>query len=560
MSHVSHWSLALVLTGSLGAQSLPEALAMVPTDASSVAILREAGATDLRFREFTKRFGKGSSFEEWEAHFGRDLAGFRGGPALVVERKAKGQKEPVDLLIAPTAGFQALVKELKAVPQGKLYTFKRGEKTFFLASRSGFAFLSKDRDLVLEMLQVQGGLAATLGPRLPWMQTQDIVGVIPEKAFHEGLASAKADLEKPDEPEKSPLPSNKATKAATLRALEALDASASCFAFSLSLPEDRSLRGSARLFLRPGTPMASWTPTAAVHPLQGMPNTPFALAFGGPASQPLAAWISDILQPLLQKEMAPEDLKSLKALQAELQGNLRSATWVIGVPVAPGRGLLSGTTGVLRVENPGAYMDTLARITRQRATLAGGEAGPVFRPNVLPSVPSALISSPIPGEPSTAVFSGLLFGGPSIDLGLAQADEHTLVAALGSPETLQRALESFRTPVGTLDLDKGIQAVDASLPADAPWRLYVHPGGLRDFAQSLFETLPILPGNKALPKVDSAPPMGLALRMDSQSIDLNLALPGETLDAVGKWGKAMEELFPKQPAKATKKAKGRRES
>ncbi|WP_005036801.1 hypothetical protein [Holophaga foetida] len=558
MALLSRWTLALSLAGSLGAQSLPDALAMVPEDASVLIILKESGITDRKFQAFTGRFGKGSSFHEWKTHFGRDLEGLGSGPALFVEQKRPEQKASSDVLLAPVANYKALLRELKAVPSGKLHTFKRKKQAFFIASRAGFALFSKDKALLQQVLQTQGGLQASLSPQLPWLQSHDVVGVVPEKTFRTAMATAKADLEKPDKAEAQALPTAKATKEMVKLALEALDRSASYFAFSMDLPEDRSLRASAKLFFRPGAPMASWAPKASVHPLLGVPTTPYALAMGGPSPKGVSTWMTDVLMPLFYRECAPGDLQSLKSIQGEIQGNVRSAAWILGAPVAPGRGLLSGTSAVLKVEDPARYMDSLERLTRLQADLAAkkpkGEAGtpvplPVFTRNVLPGAPSVTVSTPLglpDSRPQDLIFQGMIFGGDRVEMSLAQADEHTLVAVVGGAEVLQRNLDAYRTPLGTLEQEAGVKAVDALLPAETPWRLYLHPGGMRDFAHSVLETLPLLPGGKTLPKVDTAPPVALGLRIDAQGADLSFVATGSTLDALAKWGKDVKQLFPQE--------------
>lgn len=562
MAQLSHWTLILSLAGSLAAQSLPDALAMVPEDTTDLVILKDGGATDRKFQAFSGRFGKGSSLHKWEEHFGWDLARSQSGPALFLERNLPGKKESRDVLLVPVSDYKALVKELKAVPSGKLRTFKRGDQAYFLASRSGFALFSKDQALLQEVLQTRGGIQASLAPQLPWIQSKDLVCVIPEKSLHKELADAKADLSKPEDPDKPKSPMGTNTKAAKDMfkvAMDTLDASATFFAVSMDLPEDRGLKASARVFFRPGAPMVSWAPKGALHPLMGVPATPYALAMGGPSSKGIATWITEVVTPLFHGECTPEDLKALKTLQGDIQGNIRSAAWILGAPVAPGRGLLSGTGAILKVDDPVRYLDGLEKITRFQAQLAArkpkGEEGapapvPAFTRGVLPGTPSAGVSTPLGGAeatPQDMVFKGMIFGGDSIQMSIAQADDHTMVVVFGGAETLKTALDAYRSPVGTLDRDAGVKAVDAMLPADAPWRLYLHPGGMRDFAQSFLEVLPLLPGGKALPKVDAAPPAALALSINAQGAELSVAVMGSTLDAIAKWGKEMDQLFPKKP-------------
>jgi len=130
-------------------------------------------------------------------------------------------------------------------------------------------------------------------------------------------------------------------------------------------------------------------------------------------------------------------------------------------------------------------------------------------------------------------------------MSLAQADEHSLVVVMGGAKPLQQALEAYRNSQGSLDQEAGIKAVDALLPASAPWRLYLHPGGLVGLADAVVSVIPVMPQGKTLPKVDAAPPIALGLQIDAQGIDLSFVATGSTLDAVAKWGKEMDNLFPK---------------
>jgi len=531
---------------------------MVPEDTTDFVILKDGGATDLRFQTFSGRLGKGSPLHKWEEHFGWDLARSKGGPALFLERKTAGRKDSSDALLVPAGDFKGLVRELKAVPSGKLRTFKRGEQAYFVADRAGFAVFSRDQALLQEILKTQGGLQSSLAPQFPWLQSRDIVCVIPEKALRRAMAEAKADLNKPEDPEKpsSPLgPGSKAAKDMVKAAVETLESSTSFVAFSLDLPSDRGLRASARAFFRPGAPMATWAPKVATHPLMGVPSLPYALAMGGPSSKGIAAWVTEVLTPLIHKECTPEELKALNALQGEVQGNIRSAAWVIGAPSTPGAGLFSGTSAILKVDDPVRYLDNLEKITRFQAQLAArkskteeGAAAPVpvFTRGILPGTLSASVSTPVEGAPPDMVFKRLFMGGDTFRMSIGQADDHTMAVVFGGADVLKRALESYRLPVSTLERDPGIRAVDALLPATATWRLYIHPGGLRDFAHSFLEVLPLLPQGKTLPKVDAAPPAALALDIDAQGAELSVAVMGSTLDAIAKWGKEMEQLFPRK--------------
>nr|WP_320133911.1 hypothetical protein [uncultured Holophaga sp.] len=572
MIRLSRWSLCLLATGALSAQTLPDALAMVPDAATSVLIFKGASETETRIQDLAQRFsGRSQPLIHWEQDYGIDPAAFKGGPALILEAKPKapakakakaGEEElPAEapkareVLLLPGGDFKALLKELKARAHQGLYSFRRNEETYYLARRSGFVLASRDLAWLRQVVDNrEDRVLSEAQPHLAWIGAQDFVALKPGRALHEGLAPAPAKSGKEGAPTAQAVDG-------LLNQLKALvDEQASFLALSLSLPKDQGLRGSVRLFLKPGSKLPAGLPAMAGHPLQGLPAAPFAFAVGGPNLPGVNAWFQSLAVGM--EGGSEKDLKARLALQEELQKQVRSSSWMLGLPSTWGSSWLSGGLAVVKVEKPEAYLETMGRVMAQQAgqRKAAKKAGgtpmpePIFTPGILPEVPSALVSIPLlqePADPGKTMIFRMIFGGTNLEMAMAKADEHTVVMVIGGADVLQTALKNYRTAPSTLERDPLIRATDALLPADEPWRFYLSPSGTRDLVQGVLGAFPILPKDKSIPAIAPVPPIGMGFRIQPASADLDLVLPQATLEALAQWGQDMSKLWPQKPAEAS---------
>jgi hypothetical protein len=276
---------------------------------------------------------------------------------------------------------------------------------------------------------------------------------------------------------------------------------------------------------------------------RGLPAAPFAVAFG---MEIPGAWAASMAQSVAEE--AARDPKADAAATAALQGvfrELRGFGLVLrgakpGAPMASGLGL------AMTVDNAKAFMAQVAAL----AARPGEDGSPGMRAATSTFQGRAVASftrvppEPKPGEgeagaPSMMPPPEALFGSKEIKSSLLMADEHTVIAGFGDPaEAFQAGLDSLGK--GGLGQLARLQRTRDLLAADgAPGQgvLYL----------SLPETLALAGSFLPLPISDEdlkkpAPPLGLAFKVGTERIEVNLAVPTEALDLIGRLAASAAEM------------------
>lgn len=533
-------SFVLAALAPLGAQSLKEGLASVPADAAQIEVYRDAATLDARFAATL-----GS-----HATPGPNLVGIYGdldlppaaraaGPVLRVEFPGKEALAQRFAYWLPAKDFKAFTRKLGAVPAQGLARAKRKAGTFYFAKAGAFALASQDAELLKAIRAAKTPMGAALEPLLPWLADHDVATVLPPAAARKALAAAAEGLDQGKNPGLAAL------KPFLKPLLDEAGASVAAAAVGAAFPPDGTIRGQAKAFFKPGSPLAergSRFATPQGHPLEGLSPVGFVLGLGGPLPR-------FALPAAPVPGVAPEVTARLAALQAEQARNLRGMAFTLGVPAAPGAPLLGATRWLLRVDDPALYFKNLPDLmTAQNPILAALGFGTKVELDVLPGVPSctstltfdSLAKSPLPPAQLKMALT-LLFGSPDrILFSAAKADDHTILFVLGDAPALKAALAGFGPG---FQVDPGVKAVDALLPAAAPWRLYLNLGNARDLVQTVLDSF--APGKQTLPAVPTVPPVGLTLLLDGSGVALDGAVVPETLAAILAFSKAV------QPAKGT---------
>ena len=78
----------------------------------------------------------------------------------------------------------------------------------------------------------------------------------------------------------------------------------------------------------------------------------------------------------------------------------------------------------------------------------------------------------------------------------------------------------------------------ATLPNDAHWIGYASPSGMLQFFRQMMAG--IAPNTFNVPEFPDTPPIGLSGTLTAGSLETDLALPGELLDATGKYVRQLQ--------------------
>lgn len=519
----------------LGAQSLKEALAALPSDVTQIEVYRDAATLDARFAATLGAYPKPKKglvaiYDDLELAAGGRTA----GPVVRAEFKGVASQVKRVAFWVPAKDFGAFTRKLGAVPAQGAFKVKRKAGTYYLAKRGAFAVASLDRELLNTIQAAPTRLGAGLEPMLPWFAGYDLATVAPPAVTQATFAALRQELETGKNPGLAAL------KPYLKPLLDQAGTSVVCAAVGVAFPPDGTIRGQAKAFFKPGSPLAVLGGQLAfprVQPMEGLSPVGFVLGLGGPLPQ-----FQFPVPPGLDADQAAK----LAAIQAERARNTKAFAFTLGVPAGPGAPILGSMRWFLKVEDPGPYLKSVPELAKaQNAVLTNLGLDTSVVMDVLPGVPSCTTTftfdtskaaKPTLPPAQMKMLLTLLFGSPDrILASLAQVDDHTVLGVVGDAGTLKAALAGFGPG---FQQDPGVAAVDALLPAAAPWKTYFNLGNARDLARMVLESF--APGQKTLPAVPAVPPVGLALLMDTSGVELDGAVAPATLAASLAFAQAME--------------------
>ena len=561
MNRLLQSGLVVLLVGSalatLGAQDLKEALRLLPATTQGIEVYRDAALLEKRAARVTNRFNEAPSggFVTILPGLNLDLAVLAKGFTVIATFPSTVPASKREAGLVPVRNFPALVKSLKAVKASGRYTFTRGKAAFSMVQIGAYAAITADPAILQELKGNRENLAQELTPLLPWISSHDTVLLAPGRTLKQGLLDLRSALA----PKAGVPPQALAFGKLVKPLLDMTEASATQGALAVDFPVDGSVLAEARLFLKPGSPLAQTSGATAPgpHPMAGLPAQGFVLGAGWSSSGPFRAWAEQAAglgADLAPAGADPEKVAKAVVLARALNARVQSQAMSLGVPAKAGDPLFGQFRLLTRVDDAAAYMSTLTESFENQIQAkmlpAGMEASLVK--DVLPGVPSVsqtytltgLQALPVPPLQLKIIMTMILGQPDRFTLSMASLDSHTVVGVLGGAQELKAALAPA---VPALDQDPGVAAIDALLPAQASCRSYLAPDGLRALVQQVMDSFLTGAARKQLPSVPAAPPLALALHADAQGLVLSGAATPATLDALGVFFKGLKQLSPRKP-------------
>jgi len=594
--------LTLLLAGmslAMTAQAGGDVLSHVPTSAKQFVYYPAPAASAKKFLALASRFSDKNAKDGFvgSAHrsrWGLDLDA-QEGPVLLAEVPGSGAEAAHLLFLAP-AQPESLLTALKAQKGKDGWTYRlpaKGKKAGALrhvALRDGVLVLATEQEaLAPEKLEDLSVLRS-------WMGNVDMMAGLPRLVLAQGLNKAALGIgmlkSMPDQPqpkaEGEEGQANADQMAAGLKAIKPaiaqieplvvkLQESADLAAVAVSL-QPEGLKVKAEVFFKPGSPMTRPAFTAeGATALQGIPGQDFVLAMGmnGSALAPLQGLGNAVMEGMLGGKADPEVLKRWQALNASTAASLRNMAFSLALPSRPGAPLLSGSVGVLKVQDAGAYLKDMAEaqgLGVQLMKSLGEGAKPGFTPEIkrdlLPEVPSLGMTFDLNAlgtlPPQAAMGLGLVFGGQQVKVAYGALDGQTLVGVLGDGEALKEALARVRT-TRPLEQTTAIQAALGTLPKGGFFQFCFSPKGLGEAVRTVvtqfggpkMPELPALKGDlMAASCFWNAGGLGMeAVAPDAALNDMAaLVKVFDAMSAKKPKGEAGEDATPK--ARPRKKAKG----
>lgn len=535
----------------LGAQTFSEALARIPSDARSLEVYRNAPGLDERM---ARALGPGAGDAAVVDIYGRlvlEAPARSAGTVVVAEFPAEpGKKGTRSVTWLPARDFKALTRALGAAPAKDLFKAKRKNAIYYFLRQGRFALVATDPALLRRTASATAFLAPALTAAAPWVETHDFAILAAPSSMAQGLKGFRKGFE-------AGAAANAPAKAAAVKTLfgplvDQIEASAALAGVAVDLPQEGGIRAEGRVFFKAGSPLAGLAetlPASPGHPLEGLSPAGMVMGFGGIVPPAFA----DLANQMATANLSPEEAAKAAPLLEAAARNQEAMGFILGLPSGPGAPLLEGIRWFLRVKDVPEYFRLLEAQRRTQATALAtlGLKADLAR-DVLPGTPSCTFTFTLdaarPGPLPLAqakVFLTLLTGTPDrFQVSAAKADDHTILGVFGDAKALETALAGFGPGFAA---DPGVAAVDALLPAGAPWRFYLDPVNARTLAQDLMTAF-APQGGKPLPPMPPVPPLGMALTVDAGGASLTGAATPQSLQAVVAFFQAVKPARTAAPA------------
>jgi hypothetical protein len=573
-------TLGLLAAGSAVAQTPQDALKQVPDDALGCVLINRLDATSGKIDAAAKRMKIPAPMTMLDG-LKMVLGGAKGvnlkGSAVGVVL-AGGPTGTSVVLLAPVADYDAFVAGLKAKKDGELDIADLAIGKAAIARRGMFAALSKaeEKDILKKFLAGKGdGLVSQSLQSQPWAAECEIAGIALKPAIRMGAALAEKGLKDADQA-KNPDP-NVEEVFAIYRQIGAkiLDAAVADVPFIAAvgiIDAAGNIDVSMRAPFVKGSATAKALSSASAPSdqiLAGLPDVPFAMAFGG-AMPPDAAdafgKLNNLFLGAVAKKLNAAQKKQIEDAGRESARGIKSFSLVVGV----GKGqepLFHGVFAAYRVVDSAKMIENMIKSAELSSGLlknlnvpgAPGEMQ-ITKLTVAGKPAMSIVSemmTGLPDDPGGAMLQkmrDIYFGpGGKMTVTMVAIDKETIFARYTSPPEAQEYVKNHLRPgAAGLDKNKDVLKTTALFPRGTQFAILVDLGGMMKMTNRMMTAM-IPPGGPMLvmPEAPAAPPFGMAGKVSSEGAQLHLILPAATQDSLGvfvdRFKGMIQKMMPQAP-------------
>jgi len=492
----------------------------------------------------------------------------KGSAAMVLMAPEEEDGEPAVLLLVPVTDFGRFIAPLKPEDaEAKIVKVTIFDGPFLAAKRGAYALLAeRGRESLLEkVLGAKPSAAEELKPLAAWLDTNDVAGVVTRKGIEffcdkalQEVRKAKAEFADMSDEMKDMMGGMVAIMEFYEKIMEGARKEIVALAGGARLDEQGNVRLAGRMRLLAGGDAARLL--AALEPpeadaLAGLPADPFVVAMAGSLPEPLAEAMTQLSSQLLKSGFMPfgssgEDSKKLMEMSVQTMKGVRGMSFMLGVGKEK-EPLYSAMVFLVEVDDAGAYLDRYEKIVKKMVDLS--KEG---KPSILSGMkvektkvgdvdglkismgiplPAGMADMPEVKDMMDKMMEKMYGPGGKIVTYLAPADEHTVVGAYTSTDTVIRAIRTIKQGQRGLAGDPQVAKTAAMLPAGAQPVIYWSPRGTADFARRMIALFGDVAGGGAgapeVPEFPDTPAVGAVIVKAPDELRLEAVVPAETLKA-----------------------------
>jgi hypothetical protein len=572
-------AMLLPLPGATALRGADDVLRAIPDGTLAFAVVNRLAETDAKVQKLAGQLNL--PVAGVLAHL-KDSAGIKEGldekrpAASVLMAPAKADGLPVVMLMVPVTDYALFLKQLKPEEAaGKLSKVTVFGGPFLIGRRGSYAVLAEQgqEELLARVLDSQKSAADELASLQPWLDTNDLAGVVTRKGVEFFGGKAVAGLKKsrdafgdmPAEAQES-IQSVRAIIELYEKVVEGAQKEVALVAAGLRLDQQDNLRLAGRVTFVPGGEAAKLVTTvrpSARNLLAGLPAEPYVVAAAGVVPEGTAEAMMGFSMQIMQSAapmiggLQGGDLKKYIEESKDSMKGVRGMSMFLGVGKARDP-LYANMLALVDVEDARGYVARYEKSMKAVGELGKGDPKSMFagmaaektkiaetdalKVSMKVPLPPAMEESPELRKMMDEMMEKMYGPGGKIVTYLAVADRHTIVTGFTTPDPAARAIRTIRKGEKGLAADPLMAKTAALLPADAAWVFYWSPAGTMDFAARMIGLMAgPMGGGPTIPAFPASPPVGAALSTAPGELRLEAIVPNDTLKAGGEYARKMLE-------------------
>jgi hypothetical protein len=548
-------------------------LSMLPNDALSFALVRDAKGTNDKIFQFLSIYEEGmpSPLDLVQAMTGLSEGLELSGDVLFALLPAGESQIPAPMFLLPVSDYQAFASTIQADATGAVCRVKIADEDVYVAKHGEYALIMnlEHQELMHRVLAGPSKPPADLEKQQSWLEKNDISVVI--------TSAGIAHLAKIAEQQVTPVdtPTTDAENQAAAQEMMSLgdaDFIADLFkddvesaGVGLAIDDEINSRLRWSVVLKPEH--TDVLPESNEKPLVGYPNEPYALAGGGPIPAQFIAnfpeWSTELSRGMAELDgrgdFTDEDWKQVEESYRLASAGIKGLS-VLLTPVAEREPLLSIIFARLEVENSKDYLNSMKKTIELTNKLAGKSKSDIkliyeLKPSMIAGTEGFEITCDFDkaaGDGDNHIWQALLTSLLGIDHKLSvhycAIDDTHMAIGLESPERLAKFIEGYRSGDKSLADSEQVQKTITLLEQETPWLLLVNFEGYVDLIQSAMKSMMVLGFMPEIPSYPAAPPIAATLSAEGNQLHGEIILPVDAAHAMSKFKKDWETMY--EPAAA----------
>jgi hypothetical protein len=582
--------LCLAVLGATFAQAAENVLALIPDGALGFAVVNRLAQADAKLHAFGKQIQQpipsllATAKQKTGVEKGLDE---KGAAVLVMLAPGEADGEPVILLYVPVTDYQQFLAQLK--PEDATADLPEVQVMggpFLVGSRGGYAVFAdpKHRDALKKALAAPSRVSKELAPLQKWLAEND-AGIVVTRAGVEVLCGkVQAQIRKTreflgsfgDESVKEQMKAAVAVFEIYEKFFKTAEENVQTYAAAVKIDGQGNVYLVSRLRGTRNGALAkalAEVDAPAGNLLAGFPAGPFVAAGGGVLPKGLMEGMIDFSIQMMKAApqlygLSDEQAGKLSEVSRLSMAGIRGMSMFLGVGKA-GDPLLSNMVVTVAVEDSATYLKNYRKYLEAANELMKGAKGPMFsmmggaelKEITIDGVSALELRMGIPKMPETVGQPGVetkmmeaFFGpGGKMVAYLAFADDHTVVMAYTSKESLLESLQAVKNAKAGLSGDAAVAKTTALLLPRPHWVGYWSPKGTVDFvARFIPKVAPEEAKPPKIPPFPETPPVGFAAKATKGELECQLVAPAATVAAIAQYVEQLQAMGGKKEVREGK--------